>query len=56
MQKFSGKDLTREKLISSLESMSDYNLGAFSVSYSPTSHTGSGFVELGIIGSNGMVR
>ena len=51
MQK-SGKNLTREKLVSTLENMNvDY--GGFRVSFSPTDHHGSDFVELSVIGKDG---
>jgi ABC-type branched-subunit amino acid transport system substrate-binding protein len=48
-----GKDPTREKLISALESMTEYDAGGFSVSYSPSDHSGSRFVELTVIGKSG---
>lgn len=48
-----GKDLTREKLIAAFESMRDYDLGGFTVSFGPTNHNGSKFVEMTIIGGNG---
>jgi branched-chain amino acid transport system substrate-binding protein len=48
-----GRDLTREKFIASLEKMQDVDLGGFFVSYSPKSHTGSAFVDLTIIGRDG---
>ena len=48
-----GRDLTREKFIASLEKMEDVDLGGFFVSYSPKSHTGSTFVDLTIIGRDG---
>jgi branched-chain amino acid transport system substrate-binding protein len=48
-----GRDLTREKFIVSLEKMQDVDLGGFFVSYSPKSHTGSAFVDLTIIGRDG---
>ena len=49
-----GRDLTRERLVAALESMSDYDVGGFSVTYSPTDHTGSRFVELTAIGKDGV--
>jgi ABC-type branched-subunit amino acid transport system substrate-binding protein len=49
-----GRDLTRERLVTALESMSDYDVGGFSVTYSPTDHTGSRFVELTAIGKDGV--
>lgn len=48
-----GRDLTRERLISALESMTDLDVGGFMVSYSPTDHGGSKFVELTAIGADG---
>ena len=43
-----GKSLTREGLIRALEGM-DYDVGGFKVTYSPTDHRGSRFVDLTII-------
>src|SRR5262249_10792197 len=43
--KRAGKDLTREKLIAALESMSNTDLGGFVVDFSPTNHSGSKFVD-----------
>ncbi|HKW38674.1 MAG TPA: ABC transporter substrate-binding protein [Burkholderiales bacterium] len=48
-----GKDLTREKLVAALESMSNVDLGDFVVSFSPVSHSGSKFVDLTMIGRAG---
>lgn len=48
-----GKNLTREGFIRSMESIHKYDLGGLVVSYSPTDHTGSEFVELTMIGKNG---
>ena len=48
-----GKDLTREKLVTALESMNNVDLGDFIVSFSPTSHSGSRFVDLTMIGRAG---
>ena len=48
-----GKDLTRQKLIETLEKMKDVDVGGFYVSFSPTSHNGSKFVELTIIARDG---
>ena len=49
----SGKNLTREGFVDAMEKMNDVDLGGFFVSYSPTSHTGSKFVDLTIIGRDG---
>jgi ABC-type branched-subunit amino acid transport system substrate-binding protein len=48
-----GRDLTREHLITVLESMTDLDVGGFIVNYSPTDHSGSKFVELTAIGKDG---
>ena len=50
--KRAGKDLTREKFISALESMTNVEIGGFNVNFSPKSHNGSSFVELTMIGRN----
>jgi len=46
-----GKDLTRAKLISSMESMKGLDLGGFHVNYGKEQHQGSHFVELTIVRS-----
>ncbi len=48
-----GKDLTREKLIASLEKMNNYDLGGFIVDYSGGKRIGSNFVDLSIISKSG---
>jgi len=53
--KRAGRDLTREKFIGALESMGSYDLGGFTINYSPASHIGSKFVEMTIINSSGQV-
>ncbi|MCO4892271.1 ABC transporter substrate-binding protein [Cupriavidus sp. WGtm5] len=50
-----GKDLTREKLVTALESMRNYDLGGFIVNFTPENHVGSKFVEMTIINSKGQV-
>ncbi len=47
--KRAGKGLTREGFIRAMESMGDYDVGGFKVSYGPESHNGSRFVDLTII-------
>jgi ABC-type branched-subunit amino acid transport system substrate-binding protein len=49
----SGKNLTREGFVDTMEKMQDVDVGGFFVSYSPQSHTGSKFVDLTIIGRDG---
>jgi ABC-type branched-subunit amino acid transport system substrate-binding protein len=48
-----GKVLTREKLVAALEGMNNVDLGDFVVNFSPTSHSGSKFVDLTMIGHAG---
>lgn len=48
-----GKDLTRERLIAALETMSNVDLGDFLISFSPTNHNGSRYVDLTIIARGG---
>jgi len=48
-----GKDLTRQKFIETLEKMHDVDVGGYYVSFSPTNHNGSKFVDLTIIARGG---
>lgn len=48
-----GRSLTRESLITALESMKDVNLGSFEISYSARDHSGSRYTDLTIIGRDG---
>ncbi len=48
-----GRNLTRETFTSELERLSEFNMGGFTVSYSPTNHEGSRFTDLTIIGKSG---
>lgn len=50
-----GKDLTREKLIQALESMTNSELGGYRINFSPSERSGSKFVDLTVIGSGGRV-
>ena len=54
--KRAGKTPTRESLVDALASMSKTDLGGFTVSYSPTNHNGSTFVDLTIISRAGTFR
>ena len=47
-----GPELTREKFITAMESMRDVDVGGFLVTFSPTNHSGSKFVELTVIGKD----
>jgi ABC-type branched-subunit amino acid transport system substrate-binding protein len=48
-----GRELTREKLVDTMEKMQDVDLGGFFVSYSAKNHAGSKFVDLTIIARDG---
>ena len=48
-----GRSLTRESLVTALESIREYNMGGFYVNYSPKSHEGSRFTDLTLIGRGG---
>jgi ABC-type branched-subunit amino acid transport system substrate-binding protein len=48
-----GRNLTREAFISAMEKMQSVDFGGFYISYSPTNHAGSNFVDLTIIGRDG---
>lgn len=48
-----GKDLTRERFVAAMESISNLDLGGFGVSFSPSSHSASKFVDLAMIGRGG---
>lgn len=50
--KRAGKDLTREKFITALETLNYFDVGGFNVNFTPRSHNGSSFVELTMIGRN----
>jgi branched-chain amino acid transport system substrate-binding protein len=48
-----GRNLTRESLVTALESMKEVNFGGFVVNYSAQNHQGSNFTDLTIIGQGG---
>ena len=51
--KRAGKTPTRETLIGALETINDVDFGGFTVSFSPSNHNASRFVDLTIIGRGG---
>jgi ABC-type branched-subunit amino acid transport system substrate-binding protein len=51
-----GKNLTREKFMAAMETFKKVDLGGFFISYSPTDHSGSEFVDLTLIGASGKYR
>ena len=48
-----GRSLSREGLVTALESLRNHDLGGFIVNYSPESHEGSRYTDLTIIGRGG---
>ena len=50
--KRAGPRPTREAFLSALDNLSNYDAGGYLVSFSPTNHNGSTFVELTVIGGN----
>lgn len=51
--KRAGKDLNREHFVSAMETMKDYDIGGFRVTYSPEDRYGSKFVDMTVIGKEG---
>ncbi len=50
-----GRGLTRERLIRAMENMKSYDAGGFLLSFSPTNHNGSTYVDITVIGAGGKV-
>jgi len=50
-----GRDLTRDKLVTALETLNATDLGGYRINFSPTARHGSRFVELTVIGPGGKV-
>jgi ABC-type branched-subunit amino acid transport system substrate-binding protein len=48
-----GANPTRESFVAAMETLRDVDLGGFYVTYTPTSHNGSKFVDLTVIGKDG---
>lgn len=51
--KRAGKDLTRDKLVGALESLSNTDIGGYRINYGPTARQASQFVELTVVGPGG---
>ncbi|MDR6522127.1 ABC transporter substrate-binding protein [Variovorax gossypii] len=51
-----GAKPTREGMASALHSMAPYDMGGYSVTFRPTQHTGSRYVELSIVSGLGKIR
>ena len=56
LKRAGGHNLSRESLISGLESLSNQSFGGFSVSFSPKNHVASSFVDLSMLTGDGRVR
>ena len=52
IRKAGGKELSREKLVSTLEGLNQ-DFGGYRVAFSPNNHAGSQFVQLTVIGAGG---
>jgi len=50
--KRAGPKLTRDAFMKALDGMSDYDAGGYLISFSPTNHNGSDYVELLVIGKD----
>lgn len=48
-----GPNPTREKVIDALETLNAFDVGGFTLNFSPTNHVGSHFVEITVIGQDG---
>ncbi len=48
-----GPEPTRQKVITQLEKMNNYDVGGFRITFSPDNHVGSHFVEVTVIGRDG---
>jgi branched-chain amino acid transport system substrate-binding protein len=48
-----GKQVTSQSIVKGMESMTKVDLGGYPVSYGPTKHHGSNFVEIAIVGPGG---
>jgi ABC-type branched-subunit amino acid transport system substrate-binding protein len=51
--KRTGKDVTRQKFIKAVEGITELDLGGYFVSYSPTKHNGSSYVDITVINKEG---
>jgi branched-chain amino acid transport system substrate-binding protein len=48
-----GKDLTRAKLMTALETLREYDVGGLTVSFGPGIRAGSRYVDLSVISADG---
>ena len=56
LRRAGGKTLTRDAVVTALESLQRFDLGGFNVNFGPRSHAGSTFVELTVLTGDGRVR
>ena len=56
LRRAGGKPITRDTLISGLETLSNQNYGGFAVNFSPDRHVASSFVDLSMLTGDGRVR
>ena len=56
LKRAGSRNLSRDALISGLESLNNQSFGGFSVSFSPTNHVASSFVDLSMLTGDGRVR
>jgi ABC-type branched-subunit amino acid transport system substrate-binding protein len=54
--KRAGKDLTREKLVTALESLSNADIGGYRINYGANTRQASHFVELTVVGPSGRLH
>ncbi|PHV13392.1 ABC transporter permease [Chitinimonas sp. BJB300] len=54
--KRAGRDLNREKLITALEGLNNYDMGGFRVNFSGTNRSGSQFIDMTILDRTGKIR
>lgn len=55
LSRMNSKDMTRERLVTALESLSEVDYGGFKIGYTPTSRRGSSFTELTVVGQGGKI-
>ena len=53
LRRAGGKSLSRESLVTALQSLRDYDMGGFNVSYSARNHEGSRYTDLTTVGRGG---
>lgn len=54
--KRAGKDLSRDKFITAMEGLRNFDVGGFTVNFGPANHNGSSYVELTVIRQDGTIK